>query len=128
MSHLFSVWRRSWHIIRHDYQRFATEPQVQYSYHRRMILFWMFNFLPMNTIVAVDIWATLNGHDKIALLMTAILLALNTNYSLYANWDTEVGDAHGAYASMRADQIQLQQLGNNLGQAPAQPPPTHATF
>lgn len=71
-----------------------------------MTHFWMGNALPMNGLVALDIWAILNNRTELALLMGAILLAINTNYSLYANWDTEVGDAHAAYAGIRADEIQ----------------------
>lgn len=87
------------------YAKFESDPKTQYAYHRKMVLFWLINFIPMNVIVAFDIWATLGGHDKLALLMTAVLLAINTNYSLYANFDTETGDAHAAYASLRTDEI-----------------------
>jgi hypothetical protein len=99
--------RHTIYIILKDYHKFETDPATQLKYHRRMIIFWMLNLPFMNAIVLIDIMATL-GHfpGKVALLLTAILLAINTNYSLYANWDTEVGDAHGAYASLRADQIQ----------------------
>lgn len=92
-------------LLRGKYHKFETDPATQLQYHRKMVIFWLSNFIPMNIIVGIDIWATLTGHDKIALLMTAILLAVNTNYSLYANFDTETGDAHAAYASVKADQI-----------------------
>ena len=97
------------HVIRKDYHKFETEPSFQLKYHRRMTIFWINNFLPMNVVVGFDIWGTMTGHDKLALLMTALLLAINTNYSLYANLDTEIGDAHGAYAGVKAEQIQKQQ-------------------
>lgn len=91
------------------YIKFQSDPATQYSYHRHMVIFWLWNFLPMNVLVGVDIYATLHNDSKVALLMTAILLAVNTNYSLYANFDTETGDAHGAYASLRADEIKNDQ-------------------
>ncbi|MGH7240038.1 MAG: hypothetical protein ACREHG_08220 [Candidatus Saccharimonadales bacterium] len=97
---------------RRYYALFESDPHTQYNYHRRMQKFWLINFIPMNVVVGFDVWATLNGHDKIALLMTALLLAINTNYSLYANFDTETGDAHAAYAGIKADEIQASQQGD----------------
>lgn len=101
------------------YIKFESDPTTQYQYHRKMVVFWLGNFIPMNVIVGIDIWATLSGHTAIALLMTAILLAINTNYSLYANFDTETGDAHAAYASIRADEIKN---GQTLQPAVAEEP------
>lgn len=109
MKKYLSIWIRSYHIIRKDFNKFETDPTTQYNYHRKLIIFWMLNFLPMNSLVAIDIYAILTGNIKLTAIMTAILLAINTNYSLYANWDTEVGDAHGSYASMRADEIKKRQ-------------------
>lgn len=99
--------RHAVQVVRKDYRKFETDPAVQLRYHRRMVLFWIANFIPMNVIVTLDILATL-GHfpARIALLLTAVLLAINTNYSLYANLDTEMGDAHAAYAGVKADEIQ----------------------
>lgn len=96
------------------YAKFEADPKTQYEYHRKMTIFWLMNFIPMNIIVGVDVWATLNGHDKVALLMTAVLLAINTNYSLYANFDTETGDAHAAYASLRADELKEMHDGRGV--------------
>lgn len=103
--------KRKLHLIspKKYYIKFQSEPKVQYAYHRKMVVFWLLNFIPMNLIVAVDIWATLANHMALGLLITAVLLALNTNYSLYANFDTETGDAHAAYASIKADEIQMAQ-------------------
>ncbi len=111
-----NVFFKTIRILRNDWHRFEYDPQTQLKYHRRMIIFWLNNFLPMNVIVGVDIWATLSGHDKIALLMTAILLAINTNYSLYANFDTETGDAHAAYASVQTDEIKAAQAQPPINQ------------
>lgn len=114
-----SIWIRSYHVLRRDYEKFSTDPVVQYNYHRRMIIFWMLNWIPMNIVVGTAIWASLSNHVWLAVLMSAIILGINTNYSLYANWDTEVGDAHGAYASIRANEIRKYQLRNEVVRTPS---------
>lgn len=109
-----SVMKASYHALRHDWERFEHEPAVQLRYHRKMIIFWMINLPIMNIIAGLDIAATLGYFPaKVALLLTAIILWINTNYSLYANWDTEVGDAHAAYAGVKAEEIAEEQKNAN---------------
>lgn len=95
---------------RRYYKLFETDPQTQYNYHRKMQKFWMFNFIPVIALLAIDIYGSL-GHLSVQIesLILVVMLGLNTLFSLYANWDTETGDAHAAYASLRADEIQQAQ-------------------
>ena len=81
------------HLLRHDYHRFETDPAVQLRYHRRMVVFWLLNF-PIITLLFFGL----------PVFWLKIGLALNTFYSLYANLDTEMGDAHSAYGSLKAEQ------------------------
>lgn len=94
---------------RRYYQLFESDPVTQYRYHKRMQKFWLFNFLPMTALITTDIWYSLQNGINMQALITAALLALNTVYSLYANFDTETGDAHAAYASIKANEIQQAQ-------------------
>lgn len=91
--------------IKAYYHKFETDPQTQYRYHKRMQKFWLLNFIPMLSLISLDIYYSLKHGVDMPALVTACLLALNTIYSLYANFDTETGDAHASYASMRADEI-----------------------
>lgn len=93
-----NLFKSTWHIIHNDWERFEHDPAVQLKYHRRMIIFWMINF----PVIGILFFGFSSIWVKLGLLV-------NTFYSLYANWDTEVGAAHGSYASLKAEEISKKQ-------------------
>lgn len=107
---------------RRYYAKFQSDPRTQYAYHRRMQIFWIIGFIPMNLLIGADIWAAATNRLALALVLNAVILAINTNDSQYANFATETGDAHAAYASIKADEIQAAQ------EAPAEPAPAAAVL
>lgn len=101
---------RTWYAIRGEYHKFEIDPRIQLRYHRRMAIFWLCNFPFVNLVGVLDILAVFGYFPiKVALILNAVQLLVNTNYSLYANWDTETGDAHAAYAGVKALEIQESQ-------------------
>lgn len=92
------------------YAQFESDPKTQYKYHRKMAVFWILNLIPISVLLVLSILASFGKFTtNQALLVTAITLSLNTFYSLYANFDTETGDAHAAYASIKTEEIQATQ-------------------
>jgi len=99
-----------WVLLKKDYHKFEADPAFQLRYHRRMTIFWICNLPFITILVYFNIRAILGGAStKLALLLDAVMFAVNTYYSLYALICTEAGDAHGAYASLKAEEIQKHQ-------------------
>ncbi|MDE2103970.1 MAG: hypothetical protein KGL39_42430 [Patescibacteria group bacterium] len=99
MKKLGAFLRHEWAAVRHVAHQMEFDPETQWRFHRKMCWFWIANFLPVTVLLA----GVLLTSTKTALLLTAIMLGVNTYYSLYANFDTEFDAVSAAYAAMRAD-------------------------
>lgn len=98
------------HIIRKDFHKLETDPYTQLSYHRRMVIFWLWQLPFILILIYFNIRAILSGQGtKLALLLDAIMFSINTIYSWYALVCTEMGDAHASYASVKSLEIQRAQ-------------------
>lgn len=106
VTHTVAALRRQVHELEY-------EPRTQWHYHLRMSWFWAFNFLPITALL----WLALFD-DSHAVLWAAIMLGVNTYYSAYANFVSEMDGAHSAYASMKGVEI------SNKIDAPAAQPGT----
>ncbi len=80
--------------------RLEFDPHTQWVFHRKMCWFWIANFIPVTGLLI----GVLSGSTKLALVLTSVMLGLNTYYSLYANFDTEFDAVSASYAAMRADE------------------------
>lgn len=99
MTKLLRFFRHEWAAVRHVAHEMEFNPETQWTFHRKMCWFWIANLLPVTGLLV----GVLSGSTHLAVLLTAIMLGLNTFYSLYANFDTEFDAVSAAYAAMRAD-------------------------
>lgn len=99
MSSLMHFLQHEWAALRHTAHEMEFNPEVQWRFHRKMCWFWLANFVPVTALL----YGVLAGNTHLALLLTAVMLGLNTYYSLYANFDTEFDAVSASYAAMRAD-------------------------
>lgn len=98
--------RRLVQFLGHEYRvargvahRLEFDSRAQWVYHRKMCWFWLAN-LPLVTALLIGV---LFASPRLALVLTAVMLGVNTYYSLYANFDTEFDAVSASYAAIRAD-------------------------
>lgn len=93
LRHEAAAVRRAEHDMEFD-------SRTQWVFHRKMCWFWIANLAPV-TALLIGIFV---GGTHLAVVLTAIMLGLNTYYSLYANFDTEFDAVSASYAAIKADE------------------------
>lgn len=86
--------------VRHTAYQMEFNAETQWRYHRRMCWFWVANFLPITGLL----YAVLSSSTREAVLFTAIMLGVNTYYSLYANFCTDYDAVSASFAAMKAQE------------------------
>lgn len=105
MKRLAHLLAHTWVAVRGGIHNLEYEPRVQWKFHLRMTWFWVFNVLPISALL----YAVLCGSTDQKLMWTAVMLGVNTYYSLYANFCTEFDGIQSAYAAMKGQEISQKQ-------------------
>jgi hypothetical protein len=74
--------------------------RTQWVYHRKMCWVWLANFVPITALLVL----VLTSSTKMAVVWTAVMLGVNTYYSLYANFCTDYDAVSASYAAIKAEE------------------------
>lgn len=103
LAHEWAQVRKTTHDLEYD-------PEAQWRFNRKQAWFWLANTPLVLILLGFDVAASYGTFQpKTALLITAIMLSLNTIYSLWANFATAFDAIAAADAARRAQALELEQ-------------------
>lgn len=107
MKPLREFLHHEWAVLRKRTHDLEFDPDTQWRFHRRMAWFWLLNTPFVLALLIFDVAASFGTFPPMAaLLITAVMLSVNTVYSLWANFATEFDAVSAADAARRAKQIE----------------------